>query len=315
MVQRQVNRIGERLSQRCELTMALNRGLGIWLGAAGGVLLALLIQSGLLFNLADEGFLWYGVWRTGLGDIPVRDFQAYEPGRYYFCALLTRVFGEGPVGLRYAVGVFQFLTAALGLLALRRVVSSLPALWLTGAWVLAWMVPWYKAFEPGIALAAVYVVLLLFEFPSARRFFLGGLFVGLAAFFGQNHGVYIGLAVLAAVFLAGRRDAGAALRHRLGASGLGLALAILPLLSMALWVEGFWDGVLRRFEFISSGATNLLLPVPWPWRTEGFWTHPGDFLQSLAMGLLFLVVPLSYLAVLGRAAYRAIRSGDRKSVV
>ena len=66
----------------CLVSVALT-GLWFWL------------QEDLLLNLADEGFLWYGSWRTALGDVPLRDFQSYDPGRYYWIAAWSRLFGDG----------------------------------------------------------------------------------------------------------------------------------------------------------------------------------------------------------------------------
>ena len=60
-------------------------------------------------NLADEGFLWYGTQQTAHGKVPLRDFQSYDPGRYYWSAAGMHLFGEGLVSLRFSETVFQVL--------------------------------------------------------------------------------------------------------------------------------------------------------------------------------------------------------------
>ena len=74
--------------------------------------------------LADEGFLWYGSWQTSLGEIPLRDFQSYDPGRYYWIALFFKLFGAGPISLRASLCVMQIIAISFGLLILQRVIRS-----------------------------------------------------------------------------------------------------------------------------------------------------------------------------------------------
>src|SRR5687768_5291732 len=80
-------------------------------------------------DLADEGFLWYGVIRARVGEIPLRDFQSYDPGRYYWSAAWSVVFGQGILGLRASLAVMQALGLVFGLLVCRRLTANV--LWLT----------------------------------------------------------------------------------------------------------------------------------------------------------------------------------------
>src|SRR6266545_4510165 len=78
------------------------------------VIIFFLLQGNVGLDIADEGFLWYGTIRTALGEVPIRDFQAYDPARYYWGALWFKVIGNnGIIALRISEALFQFLGLSL----------------------------------------------------------------------------------------------------------------------------------------------------------------------------------------------------------
>jgi hypothetical protein len=266
-------------------------------------LLALTLAAALFFaqgwiglDLSDEGFLWYGAVHTAHGEVPLRDFSSYDPGRYLWAAGWSRLLGDGVLALRFSTALFAALGLLCGLLAARRAVTGRGALILAGVLLALWMFPRHKLFEPSLAMAAVYLALRVIELRSRRSWFLAGAGTGLAAFFGKNHGLYWALACLTLLlWLSLRIERGGFGRHLLAWSA-GIAVGSLPFLAMALAVPGFLraevDSVLF---FVAQGTTNNPLPVPWPWRVSYAGAGLAEDAARFALGTAFLLLPLLYL--------------------
>lgn len=244
-------------------------------------------------SLADEGYLWYGSQRTMIGDVPIRDFMAYDPGRYYWCSALMRLVGDnGIMALRVAVASFEALGIACGLYVLRRAAANWAQL-VVGAVVLAlWMFPRHKLFDISICLMLVAALCALLSQPSRTRFLILGAAVGIAAVFGRNHGVY-GAAgsVLGFAYLMTSSGTRRSLFSGLPAWSVGIVVGYLPVLFMFALVPGFarafWQDVLF---LVSIKTTNLPLPVPWPWAVD--WIRHGLawVTRDLLIGLAFVAL-------------------------
>src|SRR3990172_1357295 len=256
------------------------------------------LQGSINIGLSDEGYLWYGAIHTALGKVPIRDFQSYDLGRYYWAAIWSFLFGDGILALRLSTAVFQFIGLTLGLLAARRAVSSYWALALVGLLLVVWMYPRHKLFDISLSMAAVFFAVRLLERPTLWRHFSAGLFVGLAAFFGRNHGFYGFFAFFLLILFIWMRIYRADLAKRLFSWLGGIALGDFPMLVMVLFIPGFFDSFVDSVLFLfEQGTTNLPLPVPWPWKVDYPGTLTLNFLRALFLGIWFLVMPIFYLSV------------------
>lgn len=86
-------------------------------------MIALFIWEGHVgINLCDEAFLWYGAAAVSHGKVPIRDFYAYDPGRYYLTAFIMKLLGnDGIIASRIAEVYVQGLGLFLALFLLIRV--------------------------------------------------------------------------------------------------------------------------------------------------------------------------------------------------
>ena len=248
-------------------------------------------------SLFDEGFLWYGAQRVMVGEVPIRDFMAYDIGRYYWSAAFMNLWGDnGIVGLRLASTIFQIIALYIGIKALVRSTETQSRIfWLLAVVTLvAWMAPQFRLFDASLPILLVGALSFLIERPSQRRYFLAGLVVGLAAVFGRNHGIYgvIGsLCVMAYLFSI--RVSGSNRISSFSFWSLGVVVGYLPVLVFIVAVPGFalafWESLRLWFEI---KATNLPLPVPWPWLVPFGKLSTDEMLRSVAKGIFFIVIPV-----------------------
>lgn len=247
------------------------------------------------FDLWDEGFLWYGTQRALLGEVPIRDFMAYDPGRYYWSAALMGLWGDnGILALRGAAAVFQALGLFIGLASLSRTpIKQSFLFWILSAIVLvAWMSPLYKLFDIVVSIALVAGLAFLVERPSSRRYFGLGMLVGLMTVFGRNHGVYGvfgSLSVMAYLMIKRNNDIG--LKRSFAMWSAGVVVGYLPILLMLVAVPGFagafWESIRLLFK-----TAVLPLPVPWPWTVSFDKTHLMESLHGILLGVFFVAITI-----------------------
>ncbi len=260
--------------------------------ALGGASFAMQARSGI--NLADEGFLWYGVQQTARGRVPLRDFQSYEPGRYYWGAAGMLLFGKGLVPLRFSETLFQILGLWVGLLAATRMGQNWALLIAIGVMLTLWMVPSYKLFDHVLLLFGIWIAVRLIEEPSSGRIFTAGLFIGLCFFFGRNHALYNFLAQACLLLLLYFKLRSLSVSH-FGLWFTGILLGLVPMIIMFLCVPGFFASYLDSVREIFRHGANLSLPVPWPWRVA-----PNSLagVSQFLLGILLIALPLGYLTAI-----------------
>lgn len=259
------------------------------------VLALFLWQSHQGFSLVDEGFLWYGAQRVMAGEVPIRDFMAYDIGRYYWSAAFMYLLGDnGIIALRVAIAIFQTVALFIGLtlLALRPTKMNPLFLSLAAITLVAWMATQYRVFDISLSIVLVGALSFLVEQPSRHRYFLNGLIVGLVAIFGRNHGMYgVAGSLSVMLYLTVKRESGPSMIRAFASWVLGVVIGYLPVLVFLAVVPGFalafWESIRFLFEI---KATNLPLPVPWPWLVpfgEGLFINA---IRGVLKGIFFIAI-------------------------
>lgn len=257
---------------------------------------------------ADEGLLWYGSQRVLAGELPVRDFYSYDPGRYFWTAMFFKLAADQSLRTTLlAVSAFSCLalTATLTSLAyagLGRFHRVLLAIAIT----IAFSYPRHKGFDQSLSLLLACAILPVLKLPGSwRRWMLLGIMTGLAATMGRNHGVFFSVAsALTGGYLVLSR---ASVRPFQGgtAFAIGTGIGYLPVIILCVlhqdFLVEFWHSVLQ------TGQWQLSLPIPFPWRISLDGLTPLRAVHSRVYSVMCMVVPAGYLLTLAWTAHSTRR--------
>ena len=280
-----------------------------------GVAALFYAEAGKGFSLWDEGFLWYGVQRVMAGETPILDFMSYDPGRYYWSMAWMRVLGgEGLMSLRATLAIVQAMGLFTGLWLVARSARSqgkddLLFWFLAAATLLAWMLPRHKLFDVSLSIFLIGLPSDWVRNPLPRNYFWIGAGVGLVAVFGRNHGVYGAAGSFGVmVWLSLKRTSEPGFLKGFALWACGAAIGFSPILAMAATISGFTSAFLESvWGLLERGATNLALPVPWPWTADVRSLSSGDAIRAILTGCFFAGLPLFALFGIAWAVHRRLR--------
>lgn len=255
------------IARRATLLGERRIGTSVHYGAAAAAALSLVftwLQLRFGFDVGDEGFLWYGVQRVLAGETPIRDFQAYDPARYFWSAGWMRLAGDdGLVALRWSNGVLAAITVAIAAIIVRGR-DPRQGFWETaaiGAIFAIWMAPGYKVSDSFALLVLLLGATRLIPSPSPRRYFQAGICWGVAAMIGINHALYGAIAGLIILICLWRQHSFSS--SSLVATMAGVFAGYSPVLLLHILIPGFTsayiDSVMLLFDY---GTTNVSLPFP-----------------------------------------------------
>jgi hypothetical protein len=247
------------------------------------------------FSLTDEGYLWYGAQRVLLGEMPMRDFMAYDPGRYYWSAAIMSLLNDnGVMALRGASALFETIGIFIGLLLIVRTENKQNFLYLilSAIILVTWMIMSFKAVDYVIPIFLIGALTLLAQNPINRNFFFVGLFVGLAALFGRNHGVYGVVGSIGfMLWLNFKRPESHSKIKEFFLWTMGVTTGYMPMICMMLIVPGFaeafWESIIFQLEI---GASSLPLPVPWPWLINYASIPLSETIRDVLVGVFFIAI-------------------------
>lgn len=260
------------------------------------VILSFIWESNKEFNLADEGFLLYGAQRVIAGEVPIRDFAAYDPARYYWVAFFMNLYGSsGIIAMRLASSIFQTIGLFIGSYLLASNCKKISSIYLaiSSVTLFTWMSPYFKAYDYMLAISWIGVLTFFIKKPTKFCYFSVGIYTGLVALWGRNHALYGIIAFLLILFyLKFENRLTQSIKTGLAAWCIGLIIGITPYMLACISDPDFYEKIKASIDFyFEIKGTNLSLPIPLPWDTliEGLSTI--DIAQQLLLRTFFLILP------------------------
>lgn len=262
----------------------------------------ILYFSGLRYglNLSDEGYLWHGSREVLKGKIPIRDFRAYDIGRYYWCALWMILLNRELLALRICL----FITRIIGLFLATFMLYLITATWVVvilSAFLFAfWMGPRHKQIDIFTSIWVTFLAVILILEPHPLYYFLLGICVGFIFLIGLNHVLYAIAGIFTLLSMMGLHGYGLEYGNSLSLFvGGGIVSAVL-IFSLFILIPRFlnvyWD--VKVMRVLKRKTTNLSLPFPWIWTTYTPQLNGFTSIKTIFIKGMFTFMPLFYIGIL-----------------
>lgn len=271
------------------------------------IILLLLYLPGIKygFNLADEGYLWHGSVQTLKRKVPIRDFRAYDLGRYYWCAFWMFFLGHELLSLRICLMITRIIGLCFAIMTMSIVEESWYVVVVSAILVGLWMHPRHKQMDILISIVAIFLVVSLIYEPNSLHYFLSGIFVGLFLLVGLNHLLYTVSGFLLLLSIMRLHDYGLEYIDSFGLFLGGLLLSIIVIFFIFILIPRFfkiyWE--LKVMTILRRKNTNLALPVPWIWNKQTVQLNQYTKVTQLLIKFMFTIMPLVYGTILLMAIF------------
>ena len=263
---------------------------------------AIVVIAGLLwfiydvgYNVADEGYLWYGMLRTVEGKIPIRDFRAYDPGRYYWVTAWSGILGKDILSIRISSYLLLLVAVVLAVYPLYPEEQNGVKMVLGIILLVLNAQPVQKIIDSCMPMFSVFFLYLVLKDPAVHHVFLWSIWIGVSWFMGLNHFIYnLGTSLAIIIYLLFKQTE---IANTLILNGIaGLAIGLIPMI-LFLLVPGNFQKYWRKkiLPIVLRRSTNLKIRIPWPHRTKWRMSQFKHEITNWAISLSTWLLPIWYI--------------------
>ncbi|MBL4774361.1 MAG: hypothetical protein JKX98_12520 [Alcanivoracaceae bacterium] len=248
-------------------------------------------------NLGDEGYLWFGTQQVIERKIPIRDFRAYDPGRYYWMVPWFLLFGKNIISLRIAQNFTQCITLFIGLIFIYLYTNNVVLSVLLGLSIVPWLIPRHKQIDILFSVMTPFALLLTLQSPEFSHFFILGLYLGICMLFGLNHVLYASISLILVLILLEFKGQQILTGNNLTALFSGFTLFLIPIFLLFIFIprlfSSYWQKKILRI--VKRRHANLRLPLPWLWNKNTPQLNSLTVSGQIFIKIVFTSMPFIYI--------------------
>lgn len=243
------------------------------------------------FNQADEGYLYLGTKMVSKGKVPISDFRAYDPGRYYLCSIGFKLLGKNIFSHKLTLTILRFISIALISTIIYFITESYIVPLVAILFLIFGEPRYFKNNELFFLISCIGINLTFISGQSDTLFMMAGAYTGIALFFGLNFALYAFVSHLFVILIF--KDLSIYNSFYYFSGGV---VGLLPNIYLSLKNKRYIAAYYKRkiAPIFERKSSNLPLPHPWLWQQKRYKNEVIEKVQHWYMSFIFtLMLPVS----------------------